>query len=291
LTDPAIEIDGLTKRYRRGGRPALDRIHLAIPAGSIAAFVGPNGAGKTTLIRCLLGFERPTAGGARVMGIDPARDRTAALLQTGYVGQSPGLYRDLSSNDHIALAAALRRGFDEAGARGRLDALGIERFLPARELSGGQQAQLSLALALGTRAPVLLLDEPLASLDPLARRDFLRVLGDAARADGSTVLLASHIVGDIAAVCDRLIVLAPARVMLSTTIADARARHAVVPLDAATASDIIGTFDDASGRPQALVRITRASAGLEPASLDDIVLGYFAAARTDGSTSDRGAAA
>ena len=154
----------------------------------------------------------------------------------------------------------------------------MPRSSRADHLSGGQQAQLSLALALGTRAQVLLLDEPLASLDPLARRDFLRVVRDAVQATGCTVLLASHIVGDIGAVCDRLVALAPARVMLDSTIADARAGHALVPLDGAPPDRIIGAFDDEAGRPQALIRTAEAVA--DPPSLDDIVLGYLSAART-----------
>ena len=120
-----IEASGLTKRYRRDRAPALDGIDLAIPAGSFVALVGPNGAGKTTLIRCCMGFERPSTGSVRVMGTDPQTDRTAALMRVGYVGQASGLYRELSVADHLALAAALRRGFDGTGARRRLDDLGI----------------------------------------------------------------------------------------------------------------------------------------------------------------------
>ncbi len=272
-----IEANGLSKRYRRDRPPALNGIDLTIPAGSFVALVGPNGAGKTTLIRCCLGFERPSAGTVLVMGSDPQVDRTAALLKVGYVGQEPGLYRDLSVADHLALAAALRPGFDRTGARERLDDLGIPGRSPAGELSGGQQAQVALALALGTRAPVLLLDEPLASLDPLARRDFLTVVADAVHRGGVTALLASHIVGDLAAVCDRLIVLAPGRVMLDDDIEHAQQHHTLVARAEVGDADVIGAFGDQRGGILSLVRTIEPAS--EPASLDDIVLGYLAAGR------------
>ncbi len=211
--ETALETRELTKRYRRGRTPALESVTLAVPRGAFVALVGPNGAGKSTLIRTFLGFERPTAGSAHVLGIDVRRDTPRALAQLGYVGQAPGVYAVLTARHQVELAAELRPGFDAEGALRRLADAGISDAVPARELSGGQQAQLALALALGTRAPVLLLDEPLASLDPLARREFLGTVAEAV-AGGTTVLLSSHIVGDLDEVCDRLIVLAPARVQL-----------------------------------------------------------------------------
>ena len=277
-----LQAQQLSMRYRSNRPPALASVDLSIGAGSVVALVGPNGAGKSTLIRLFLGFERPTSGRVLVTGIDPRRDRTGALAQIGYVGQAPGLYRELTAADHVALAASLRGGFDADGALQRLDDLGIGRTMKADQLSGGHQAQLALGLALSTHAPVLLLDEPLASLDPLARRDFLAMVRGAARA-GATILFASHIVGDLEAVCDRLVVLAPGRVMLDSSIEEARASHAVVPLDEAPTDELIGVFDDHAGRPRALIHSAQATS---PASLDDIVLGHLAAARrrttTDG---------
>jgi ABC-2 type transport system ATP-binding protein len=277
----ALQAQQLTMRYRSNRPPALSSVDLSVLSGSVVALVGPNGAGKSTLIRLFLGFERPTGGRALVTGIDPRKDRTAALAQIGYVGQSPGLYRDLTAADHVALAASLRRGFDTNGALQRLDDLGIGRSMRAGQLSGGQQAQLALGIALSTHAPVLLLDEPLASLDPLARRDFLAMVRGAARA-GATILFASHIVGDLESVCDRLLALAPGRVMLDMGIDDARSSFAVVALDDAPRDQIIGVFDDHAGRAQALVP---SSAGSVPASLDDIVLGHLAGARRRSETS------
>jgi ABC-2 type transport system ATP-binding protein len=271
----ALRAQGLTKRYRRGRPPALDRIDLDITTGGITALVGPNGAGKSTLIRCFLGFERPTGGFVTVDGIDPARDRAKALSRMGYVGQDAGLYPQLTADQHLELAAALRPGFDLDAAGERLAVQGIPTTVPTRELSGGQQAQIALSLALGTRAPVLMLDEPVARLDPLARLAFLATLRDAVRTDGATVLLASHIIGDLAAVSDSLIVLAPGAVMFHGSIEAATAGHAVVAATEEIApDDLVATYTGLTGRRMSLVR----RPGTGDASLDDVVLGYLAAA-------------
>jgi ABC-2 type transport system ATP-binding protein len=275
----ALRAHGLTKRYRTSRPAALDRIDLDITGGGITALVGPNGAGKSTLIRCFLGFERPTKGFVTVDGIDPARDRAKALSRIGYVGQEAGLYRQLTAREHLELAGTLRPDFDQAGAAERLAVRDIPLAVPTAELSGGQQAQVALSLALGTRAPVLLLDEPVARLDPLARRDFLTVLRDACRTDGITVLLASHIIGDLEGVSDSLVVLAPAAVVFHGSIEEARAGHAVVSASADIApDDLVASYTGITGRRMSLVR----RAGTGDASLDDVVLGYLAAASTGG---------
>ena len=271
----ALRAQDLTKRYRRGRPAALDGIDLDITAGGITALVGPNGAGKSTLIRCFLGFERPTRGFVTVDGIDPARDRAKALSRIGYVGQEAGLYRQLTADEHLELAVTLRPRFDRAAAVERLAGQGIPRTVPTAELSGGQQAQIALSLALGTRAPVLLLDEPVARLDPLARLAFLTTLRDAARTDGTTVLLASHIIGDLEGVCDSLIVLAPAAVMFHGSIEAAKTGHAIVATTDEIAEDeLVATYTGLTGRRMSLVR----RPGTGDASLDDVVLGYLAAA-------------
>jgi ABC-2 type transport system ATP-binding protein len=275
-TETALETRALTKRYRRGRVTALENVTLAVPRGACVALVGPNGAGKSTLIRTFLGFERPTGGSVHVLGIDVGRETSQALAQLGYVGQAPGIYTVLTARHQIEIAAELRAGFDIDGALGRLAVAGIPDDRPAGQLSGGQQAQLALTLALGTRAPVLLLDEPLASLDPLARREFLGTVAQAVE-QGTTVLLSSHIVGDLDGACDRLIVLAPGRVQLDTDMSWARAHHRLVALADAVGLDVVGSFANRRGVHTALVR----SADLvsDPAPLDDIVLGYLAGGR------------
>jgi ABC-2 type transport system ATP-binding protein len=279
---PALEARSLTKRYRARRRAALDRVDIVIPAGGIVALVGPNGAGKSTLIRCFLGFEQPTGGAALVYGSDSRHDRVAALGHIGYVGQRPGLYGGLSVAAHLDMASTYRPTFDLPGATGRISGLGLDPAAKVDELSGGEQAQLALTIAISTGADVLLLDEPLASLDPLARRDLLAQLRSASRE--TTILFASHIVGDLASVCDRLVVLAAGRVAYDASIAEAQSGHALASPETAAGADIVGVFDDRHGRAQALVRVERP--GAEPSDaveLDDIVLGYLAGARDAGS--------
>ena len=282
----ALEAVGVSKRYRRSGPWALLDVDLAIPRGSITALVGPNGAGKSTLMRSWMGFERPTRGSVRVGGIDPQADRAGALGQVGYVSQSTVLYRGLTVSEHLDLAGTLRPGFDPQIARQRLDELVIPLSQKAGSLSGGQAAQVALCLALGTHAKVLLLDEPLASLDPLARHDFLNVLLAAVREHGATVLLSSHIVSDVEAVCDQLVVLGYGRVTLQAPIKQAIAEHRVVPMGMASAAQTVATFTRPGSEPTALIRST--DPALPPPTLEDVVMGYLSAARSGSrSTSQR----
>ncbi len=272
MNDPVLETRRLAKRYRRGVW-ALQEIDLEIPAGGITALVGPNAAGKSTLIKTWVGFERPTSGSVRVAGIDPWKNRSAALGKVGYVPQSPSLYDGLSVADHLDLARQLRPGFDRDYARERLAQLDIPADRGGRDLSGGQQAQVALALVLGTRAPILLLDEPLASLDPLARREFLHVLTDAVRTDGATALLSSHIVSDVEQACDRLIVLGVGRVLLHEGVASALETHSI---SLAEHPNAVASFGAPDGSRIHLVR----GAGERSATLDEVVLGYLASGRT-----------
>jgi ABC-2 type transport system ATP-binding protein len=261
---------------------AIRSVDLAIQAGSVTALVGPNGAGKSTLIKAWVGFERPTEGTVAVRGMDPWKDRRAAVIQTGYVPQTPALYRDLSSADHIALAHTLRRSFDPEVARRRLEQLDIPLAARPSELSGGQQAQLGLAIALGTKAPVLLLDEPLASLDPLARREFLAVLVDAVRSHGSTAVISSHIITDIEAACDRLIVLGGGRKLLDASIDEAIAGHVISGAERAVGPDrFVAAFYGPANESLILARrdgVVLGSDDREP-SLEEVVIGYLTAGR------------
>jgi ABC-2 type transport system ATP-binding protein len=276
-----LETHDIGKRYGRRNW-ALRHVDLQVPEGTITALVGPNGSGKSTLLKAWVGFEPPTEGHLTVDGIDPWKDRAGAIARIGYVPQAPSLYRELTVDEHVRMARTLRPSFDPAIARQRLDDLDIPLGSQADELSGGQQAQVGLALALGVRAPVLLLDEPLASLDPLARREFLHVLVDAVRADGSTALLSSHVITDIEQACDRLLVLGGGRTLLDLSIAGAIAEHRVVDItDGAVApalDGLVGSFPGPAGERLSLVRAD-ASAGGRPATLEEVVLGHLAAGR------------
>lgn len=205
--------------------------------------------------------------------------RPAALAQIGYVPQASSLYRGLSVREHLDLAGVLRPSFDFDLARRHLIALGIPARQRAGELSGGQQAQLGLAIALGTRAPVLLLDEPLASLDPLARRDFLRILVESVHEHGCSALLSSHIVTDVEEACDRIVVVSDGRIRLDDSVVEARARHWVVEAGAGLEGEIVGSFPGLGGGDLTVALGALSGGDARWASLEEIVLAYLAAGK------------
>lgn len=282
LMAPALELVRVTKRF--GNTEALSAASLGIPEGAIAALIGPNGAGKSTMIKCWLGFERPTHGVAQIAGYDPGVNHSAVLRQVGYLAQGSPLYSDLSVRDHLTLARGLRASFDSDYARERLRHLGIPLAKPAGRLSGGQQAQVALAIVLATHPSVLLLDEPLASLDPLARREFLNTLVETAHREGQTVLISSHIVSDMEHACDLVVVLAAGRLLLAAPVVDALGEHVVGPVVDAGAP-LVGVLPTGHGaEPRALFAATETPSGLGFAapSLEELVLGYLAGAQRQG---------
>lgn len=212
--------------------------------------------------------------------VDVGRDRAAAIARLGYVPQGASLYRDLTVLDHFALAGVYRPTFDIDAARRRVAAAGVGLERRVGGLSGGEQAQVALALALGTRAPLLLLDEPLASLDPLARREFLTVLVEDVRSTGRTAVLSSHIVTDVQEACDRIVILSHGRMLLHAAVSSAREAHRTVG-GSHTGNQVVGQFNDAQGRPLTLVRGSDPS--LPDATLEEIVLGYMSSQRIVGS--------
>jgi ABC-2 type transport system ATP-binding protein len=213
---------GLGKRYRR--RWALSDCTLDIPGGRIAGLVGPNGAGKTTLLHLATGLLRPTTGIIEVLGGPPAAG-PAELARVGFVAQDTPTYAHLTVADHLRLGAHLNPGWDAATARDRIDRLGLDPGQRAGKLSGGQRAQLALTLAIAKRPELLILDEPVASLDPLARREFLQSLMETIVDQGLSVVLSSHLVADLERVCDYLIVLVGSRVQLAGEVDQLLATH------------------------------------------------------------------
>jgi ABC-2 type transport system ATP-binding protein len=218
----AIQTVGLSKRYRSTW--GLQDCSVDVPEGRISALVGPNGAGKTTLLRLLVGLRRPTSGEARVLGRAPAQDRDF-LASVGFLAQEVPLHRQLSAAEHLRIGAHLNRNWDAAAAGQRLTALRVPLDRPVHSLSGGQRAQVALSLALAKRPRVLLLDEPLATLDPLARREFLTSLADVTIEGDVTVVLSSHLVHDLERVCNHLILLTASRVRLCGDIDDVLSAH------------------------------------------------------------------
>ena len=212
-----LESCGLSKRY--GHRQALTDCTLSIPAGHVVGLVGPNGAGKTTLLNMAVGMLAPTSGTISVLGGRPASG-PGQLAKVGFVAQDAPTYVGLSVADHLRLGRHLNPGWDAGLARDRVERLGLDPGQRAGQLSGGQRAQLALTLAVAKRPELLILDEPIASLDPLARREFLGSLADFTAAGQVSVVMSSHLVSDLERICDYLIVLVASRVRLVGPVAE-----------------------------------------------------------------------
>ena len=276
-----IEASGLGKRY--GGTWALRECSLAIPAGHVAALVGPNGAGKSTLLNLAVGLAAPSAGGVTVLGGRPPGS-PAALDGIAFVAQDTPLYKNLSAADMLHLTRNLNRRFDQASAEARLAELGIPLKRKAGKMSGGQQAQLALTLALARRPRLLVLDEPMAMLDPIARHDFMATVLTAAVDDGVSVLLSSHVLAELERVADYLIMVSQGRVQVAGEVDDLLASHRVLTGPAAEA-------DRYAERPVVHVRRGEAQAHLlvrataddpvppgwesHPVGLEELALAYL----------------
>jgi ABC-2 type transport system ATP-binding protein len=278
-----IEASGLGKRY--GGTWALRECTLAIPAGHVAALVGPNGAGKTTLLNLAVGLTAPTAGIVTVLGGRPAGS-PAALDGIAFVAQNTPLYKNLSATDMLHLTRNLNRRFDQGYARARLGELGIPLKQKAGNMSGGQQAQLALTLALARRPRLLVLDEPMAMLDPLARHDFMATVMTAVADDGVSVLLSSHVLAELERVADYLILMSRGTVQVAGEVDDLLACHRVLTGPAAEAgryAEQLSVVHARHGAAQAhlLVRTSGATdpvpPGWEahPVSLEELTLAYL----------------
>jgi ABC-2 type transport system ATP-binding protein len=246
MTTPVIETDELGMRY--GRRTALTGCTLRLPAGRVVGLVGPNGAGKSTLLGLACGLLTPTAGRIEVLGRRPGTQ----LADVAFVAQDAPLYSGLSIADHLRLGARLNPRWDHRLADDRIRRLGLDPAQKAGKLSGGQRAQLALTVAAAKRADLLILDEPVASLDPLARRAFLADLDEFVAELDVSVVLSSHLLSDLARVCDYLIVLAAGHVQLDGPVTDLLQSHSVV-----------------AGR---VVH----DPGGDPVDLEDLVLAYMA---------------
>lgn len=277
-----LEAAGLTKRYR--GVRALSGCNLAIPAGHVVALIGPNGAGKSTLLSLAAGLRRPSAGRIRVLdGLVPGS--RPALAGTGFVAQDAPLYRSMSVAGLLHLARNLNPVWDGAYAVRRIAGLGIPLSTRVGALSGGHQAQVALAIALAKRPRLLILDEPLARLDPLARQEFLGMLMAAVAADGMSVIFSSHVLAELARFSDYLVLLNRGQIQLAGQVDAVLAGHRV----------LTGPPHAAAGVPAALapIRISQAGAQahllvragdrapippgftVQPAVLEELVLAYL----------------
>jgi ABC-2 type transport system ATP-binding protein len=232
----ALETQRLGRRY--GSQWALQDCTLDIPRGTVTALVGPNGAGKTTLLRLAVGLTRPSAGSVHVLGLDPQADAAEALPRVGFLAQEHPLYAGFTVEEMLRVGRELNPGWDNEAARGRIAELDLPPKKKVRSLSGGQRAQVALTLALAKRPELLLLDEPVASLDPLARREFLQSVVEAVAEHELTVILSSHILADLERVCDHLVILAHGRTQLVGSIEEIVASHRLLtgPRDEADVS-------------------------------------------------------
>ncbi|MGC9543716.1 ABC transporter ATP-binding protein [Streptomyces sp. UG1] len=225
MTGTAIEAAALGKRFGRRRRTALDGCTFRLPAGTVCALVGPNGAGKSTLLSLAAGLQRPTDGTITVLGQAPptARERLA------YVAQNKPLHPQLTVADTLRFGRELNPGrWDAKTAERIVDEGGLDPGARIRTLSGGQRTRVALALALGKRPELLLLDEPMADLDPLARHQLMAALMADAAEHGTTVVMSSHVVAELDGACDHLLLLGAGRVRLSGPLDDLLAAHKLV---------------------------------------------------------------
>jgi ABC-2 type transport system ATP-binding protein len=216
----ALRAQGLGKRY--GRQWALTDCTLDVPSGHVVGLVGPNGAGKSTLLNLSVGMLTPTTGSIDVLGAPVGGEQ---LTRIGFVAQDTPTYARLSVADHLELGARLNPRWDDSLARARIQRLGLDPKQRAGKLSGGQRAQLALTLGVAKRPELLILDEPVAALDPLARREFLQDLMEAVTEHELSVILSSHLVSDVERSCDFLIVLVDSRVQVSGDIDTLLATH------------------------------------------------------------------
>ena len=287
MSSPVLQATGLTKRY--GRRTALSDCTLSIPPGHVVGLVGPNGAGKTTLLQIAVGMLPPTSGTIEVLGGQPASG-PAQLARVGYVAQDTPIYAGLSVADHLRFGAYTNPGWDLQLAADRIAKLDLDPSQKAGKLSGGQRAQLALTLAIAKRPDLLILDEPVASLDPLARREFLQSLMAYMAEHSASVILSSHLVSDLERVCDYLIVLVASRVRIADEVDDLLATH----------RRLIGAFRDPSELPAGIEVIEASHTDrqstlivrsvtliddpawtVEQLTLEDLVLAYMSQAATD----------
>ena len=282
-----IAASGLGKQYRHTW--ALRDCTLAVPEGHVVGLVGPNGAGKTTLLRLATGLLTPTRGTITVLGERPAAG-PAQLARVGFVAQDTAVYARLTVADHLRFGAWLNPGWDDDLARQRIGQLTLDPKQRAGSLSGGQRAQLALTLAMAKRPELLILDEPVASLDPLARREFLQGLMETVAEQRLSVVLSSHLVADLERVCDYVVVLVASRVRVAGEVSDLLASHHRLsgprrdPGRLPAGQEVI-TESHTDKQTSLLVRtdgpVLDPAWAVKPVSLEDLVLAYMSRAGDD----------
>lgn len=279
----ALEADGLSKRYGRTW--ALRDCTVSIPAGRVVALVGPNGAGKSTLLHLAVGLIPPTSGTVEILGWSPRERPTLVLARVGFLAQDRPLYR-FRVDELLTMGRKLNPRWDDRLARARLGDVGVPLDRRTDRLSGGQQAQVALVMALAKRPDLLLLDEPVASLDPLARREFMEVLMSAVAEDGLTVVLSSHVIADLERVSDYLVILSSAHVQVAGDTEAILARHKLLTgprTDAAAIARVHAVVQERHSERQTRLLVRSNGHNFDPVwtvsdvQLEDVVLAYLRA--------------
>jgi ABC-2 type transport system ATP-binding protein len=283
MTGPAaLEANGLGKRYHSSW--ALQDCSFRLPAGRVAALVGPNGSGKSTLLQLAAGLIGPSSGQVTTLGHRPDDPRADVLPAIGFLAQDQPLYRNFSVNDLLAYGRHTNPRWDDVNARHRLESLGIPLNRKAGTLSGGQQTEVALSLCLSKHPELLLLDEPVSRLDPLARVRFLSTLMDVVVSEGTTVVVSSHVLSDLERVCDFVIILSSSRIQVAQDIEELLATHRIL-----IGIESVGAWSSSNGAVircrrtdrQITLLVRRSSAVLDPRwdvrqpTLEEIVLAYL----------------
>ena len=280
--DAVVETTAVTKRY--GSVIALSDCDLALPRGKVSGLVGPNGAGKTTLLHLAVGLLRPSAGTVRVFGHDSTRETSAILPRIGFVAQDRPLYRDLTVAESLELGRRLNETWDAAYVLARVTRFGLPMSRKIRTLSTGQRAQVALSLALGKRPELLLLDEPVANLDPVARLALFEELMSVVADDGLTVVFSANALADVERVCEHIVILVAGRPRLAGDTDELIESHVVAigpRSQGISASD--GELIEARHADRQTIRLLRGPGParvddgtiVRPATLEEIVLGYM----------------
>ena len=280
--DAVVETIGLTKRY--GSVKALDNCDVALPRGKVTGLVGPNGAGKTTLIHLAVGLLRPTAGSIAVFGHDSTRDILKILPRVGFVAQDRPLYGDLTVAETLELGRRLNARWDAAYALARVQRFGLPLTRRIRTLSTGQRAHVATSIALGKRPELLLLDEPVANLDPLARLALLEELMSVVAEDGLTVVFSANALADVERVCEHIVILVNGRPRLTGDTEELIDSHVVAIGPSSTGvSALDGEVIEARHAERQTIRLLRGPGPsrvddgtvVRPATLEEIVVGYM----------------
>jgi ABC-2 type transport system ATP-binding protein len=288
-----LSADAVGKRYRT--RWAVRDCGFTVPEGKVVALVGPNGAGKSTLLRMAAGLVRPTTGELRTFGT-PVHGRIHP--DVAFLAQNRSLYRDLTVRELTRAVGAMNDRWSADRVREVLGLLaGVDPDAKVGTLSAGARTQVAIAMALGRLPRLLLLDEPLSDLDPLARDETLRIIMTEVADRGTTVVMSSHLLSDLREVCDHILLLDEGRVQLDGDIEEVLAAHRILVGPAAAESTVAGTLVSATRTGRQSTLLLREAepapegwAGAEP-DLEALVLGYLRASRERRSSARRGRSA